>query len=395
MFRSLFHKVVFILLSIALSGCSLLEIKLDSQTTPLTKQELNARIMTREYAKSFFTQVENAADHTAMLYSDSDTLHQSYVLLWKIHSEQGLQAAAYQTSPIAALIDTWVFAAQMERFYVADSGKELFKSEDVKETSISLSKQARSLAKSIMTSNDFKLSEEFVEQFVEDNPFTDISFKRTPAYRDWLKYTEKNETDAVQTLGTMPEAMGDASDRLSLMAEQTPKLISWKAELVALNSSLTGEDLSLTLANLRDTSASLQDFIENNPEYMKNLAEIMSAEIQPLINDLSVKTDQKLDKLTLERIALEKMVTREREALIKMIASERIEIADIVAKERAQFTQDLDRVSQDVVALAIDKLMDLIKGVIIYFILFILVVFFAPLGIGYWLGKRTAVKQPV
>ncbi|NOH97629.1 DHH family phosphoesterase [Vibrio sp. 99-70-13A1] len=393
MFRCLSHRVVFILLSIVLSGCSLLEIKLDSQTTPLTKQELNTRIMTREYTKSFFTQVENAADQTAQQYSESDTLHQSYVLLWKIHSEQGLQAAAYQTSPIAALIDTWVFAEQMEYFFVSGAGNDLFKSEDVKEASIALSAQAKSLAKSILVSNDFKMSTTFVEQFVEDNPFRDMSFKRVPAYRDWLAYTGKSETDAVQTLGTMPEAMGDASDRLSLMAEQTPKLISWKAELVALNSSLTGEDLSLTLANLRDTSSSLQDFIENNPEYMQNLAEIMSAEMQPLINDLSLKTDQKLDKLTLERIALEAMVSREREALIQMVASERIEIAEIVSKERAQFTEDLDRVSQDVVALAVDKLMELIKSVIIYFILFILVVFFAPLGIGYWLGKRTAVNR--
>jgi len=111
--------------------------------------------------------------------------------------------------------------------------------------------------------------------------------------------------------------------------------------------------------------------------------------MQPLLNDLSDKTDQKLAMLTEERVALEKMVTREREALVEMIAKERIEIAGIVTSERELFTQDLDRVSQEVVVLAIDKLMELIKGVIIYFILFILVVFFAPLGIGYWLGKRT------
>ncbi|MFA0071209.1 chemotaxis protein, partial [Vibrio breoganii] len=135
-----------------------------------------------------------------------------------------------------------------------------------------------------------------------------------------------------------------------------------------------------------------QDFIENNPEYMQTLASIMSTEMQPLLNDLSDKTDQKLAMLTEERVALEKMVTREREALVDMIAKERIEIAGIVTSERELFTQDLDRVSQEVVVLAIDKLMDLIKGVIIYFILFILVVFFAPLGIGYWLGKRTINK---
>ncbi|MFA0675576.1 chemotaxis protein, partial [Vibrio sp. 10N.222.51.A6] len=246
--------------------------------------------------------------------------------------------------------------------------------------------------KGVLSSSDFKKSKAFVAEFAASNPFKDLTFRSTPAYREWLSYLGKDESQIVQSLGTMPEAMGDASDRLSLMADQTPKLMTWKAELVAMNSSLTGEDLSMTLESLRQTSASMQDFIENNPEYMQTLASIMSTEMQPLLNDLSDKTDQKLAMLTEERVALEKMVTREREALVAMIAKERIEIAGIVTSERELFTQDLDRVSQEVVVLAIDKLMDLIKGVIIYFILFILVVFFAPLGIGYWLGKRTANK---
>ncbi|GAL02337.1 methyl-accepting chemotaxis protein [Photobacterium aphoticum] len=36
-----------------LSGCSLLEVKIESQTVPLTQQELNMRLMTREYAQQF------------------------------------------------------------------------------------------------------------------------------------------------------------------------------------------------------------------------------------------------------------------------------------------------------------------------------------------------------
>ncbi|MFA0238106.1 MULTISPECIES: chemotaxis protein [Vibrio] len=379
-------------LSIVLSGCSLLEVKLDSQTTPLTQQELQARIMTREYAKMFFTRVEDSADLIAQSYPADDTLHQSYVLLWKIHAEQGLQQAAYQTSPMSALIDSWVFTAQMNQFYSQGDGADLFVTDNAVETARSLDQEAEKLAKGVLSSSDFKKSKAFVAEFAASNPFKDLTFRSTPAYREWLSYLGKDESQIVQSLGTMPEAMGDASDRLSLMADQTPKLMTWKAELVAMNSSLTGEDLSMTLESLRQTSASMQDFIENNPEYMQTLASIMSTEMQPLLNDLSDKTDQKLAMLTEERVALEKMVTREREALVAMIAKERIEIAGIVTSERELFTQDLDRVSQEVVVLAIDKLMDLIKGVIIYFILFILVVFFAPLGIGYWLGKRTANK---
>ncbi|MFA0609430.1 chemotaxis protein [Vibrio sp. 10N.222.49.B4] len=383
---------IVLVLSIVLSGCSLLEVKLDSQTTPLTQQELQARIMTREYAKMFFTRVEDSADLIAQSYPADDTLHQSYVLLWKIHAEQGLQQAAYQTSPMSALIDSWVFTAQMNQFYSQGDGADLFVTDNAVETARSLDQEAEKLAKGVLSSSDFKKSKAFVAEFAASNPFKDLTFRSTPAYREWLSYLGKDESQIVQSLGTMPEAMGDASDRLSLMADQTPKLMTWKAELVAMNSSLTGEDLSMTLKSLRQTSASMQDFIENNPEYMQTLASIMSTEMQPLLNDLSDKTDQKLAMLTEERVALEKMVTREREALVAMIAKERIEIAGIVTSERELFTQDLDRVSQEVVVLAIDKLMDLIKGVIIYFILFILVVFFAPLGIGYWLGKRTANK---
>jgi hypothetical protein len=348
--------------------------------------------MTREYAKMFFTRVEDSADLIAQSYPADDTLHQSYVLLWKIHAEQGLQQAAYQTSPMSALIDSWVFTAQMNQFYSQGDGADLFVTENAVETARSLDQEAEKLAKGVLSSSDFKSSKAFVAEFAASNPFKDLTFRSTPAYREWLAYLGKDESQIVQSLGTMPEAMSDASDRLSLMADQTPKLMTWKAELVAMNSSLTGEDLSMTLESLRQTSASMQDFIENNPEYMQTLASIMSTEMQPLLNDLSDKTDQKLAMLTEERVALEKMVTREREALVAMIAKERIEIAGIVTSERELFTQDLDRVSQEVVVLAIDKLMDLIKGVIIYFILFILVVFFAPLGIGYWLGKRTASK---
>ena len=306
MLRFSSRRWMVLVLSIALSGCSLLEVKLDTQTTPLTQQELNARIMTREYAKMFFMRVEDSADLIAQSYPADDTLHQSYVLLWKIHAEQGLQQAAYQTSPMSALIDSWVFTAQMNQFYRQGDGANLFATDHAVETARFLDQEAEKLAKGVLSSSDFKNSKVFVAQFAASHPFKDLTFRITPAYREWLNYLGKDESQIVQSLGTMPEAMSDASDRLSLMADQTPKLMSWKAELVALNSSLTGEDLSMTLESLRQTSASMQDFIENNPEYMQTLASIMSTEMQPLLNDLSDKTDQKLAMLTEERVALEK-----------------------------------------------------------------------------------------
>ncbi|UTZ38023.1 chemotaxis protein [Vibrio campbellii] len=368
-------------LVLSLSGCSLLEVKIDSQTVPLTKQELNMRIMTREYAQQFFAQVEQAADVLYENYEPSDKVNQSYILLWKINAEEGLQASAYQVSPMAALIDTWVFTHQMNQFYSEGVGKDLFTTGEAKQVSVHLAKEVDKLAKSLLKRDVYENTKVFVAGFVEKYPFADLSMIRTPAYRAWLAANQISEEEAVTTLGTMPEAIGDVSDRLSLVSEQTPKIMTWKAQLLALNSSASIEQVNAALNSLKVTSESLKDFIDNNPEYMRNLAEQMAVQLQPLVEDIDQKTEERLSQLSEERQALEQMVARERQ-----------EIAQIITNEREKFAQDLDHVSQEVVNLAMDKLIELVKSTIIYFILFILVIFFAPLVLGYALGKRSAVR---
>ncbi|EOV0048861.1 chemotaxis protein [Vibrio parahaemolyticus] len=367
-----------------LSGCSLLEVKIDSQTVPLTKQELNMRILTREYALQFFAQVEQAADVLQEQYDPNDKVNQSYVLLWKINAEEGLQAAAYQVSPMAALIDTWVFTHQMNQFYATGAGRDIFATDEAKQVSAHLANEVDQLAQSLLKKEVYDKTKLFVADFVKQYPFADLSMIRTPAYRAWLEANQISEEDAVTTLGTMPEALGDVSDRLSLVSEQTPKIMTWKAQLLALNSSASIEKVNAALNSLQVTADSMRDFIDNNPEYMRYLAEQMAVELQPLVEDIDQKTEAHLSQLGEERQALEDMVARERQ-----------EIALIITHEREKFAQDMDRVSQEVVTLAMTKLIELVKSTIVYFILFIAAIFFAPLGLGYVLGKRAAVKTKV
>ncbi|TOO66277.1 chemotaxis protein [Vibrio parahaemolyticus] len=367
-----------------LSGCSLLEVKIDSQTVPLTKQELNMRILTREYALQFFAQVEQAADVLQEQYEPNDKVNQSYVLLWKINAEEGLQAAAYQVSPMAALIDTWVFTHQMNQFYATGAGRDIFATDEAKQVSAHLANEVDQLAQSLLKKEVYDKTKLFVADFVRQYPFADLSMIRTPAYRAWLEANQISEEDAVTTLGTMPEALGDVSDRLSLVSEQTPKIMTWKAQLLALNSSASIEKVNAALNSLQVTADSMRDFIDNNPEYMRYLAEQMAVELQPLVDDIDQKTEARLSQLGEERQALEEMVARERQ-----------EIALIITHEREKFAQDMDRVSQEVVNLAMTKLIELVKSTIVYFILFIAAIFFAPLGLGYVLGKRAAVKTKV
>ncbi|MBR9789478.1 MAG: chemotaxis protein [Vibrionaceae bacterium] len=371
-------------MAMTLSGCSLLEVKIDSQTVPLTKQELNIRILTREYALQFFAQVEQAADALEAQYDPNDQINQSYILLWKINAEEGLQAAAYQVTPMAGLIDTWVFAHQVDEFYATGAGSNLFATDEAKKVSEHLAYEVDKLAQSVLKKEVYDNTKRFVADFVKQHPFADLSMIRTPAYRAWLEFNQISEEEAVTTLGTMPEALGDVSDRLSLASKQTPKIMAWKAQLLALNSSASIEKVNAALSSLQVTADSMRDFIDNNPEYMRYLAEQMAVELQPLVDDIDLKTEARLSQLGEERQALEEMVARERQ-----------EIALIITHEREKFAQDMDRVSQQVVDLAMTKLIELVKSTIVYFILFIIAIFFAPLGLGYVLGKRAAVKVKV
>lgn len=374
-------SMMVMLVAIMLSGCSLLEVKIDSQTVPLTKQELNMRILTREYALQFFAQVEQAADTLEAKYDPNDQINQSYILLWKINAEEGLQSSAYQVTPMAGLIDTWVFAHQVDEFFSTGAGSNLFATDEAKKVSEQLAYEVDKLAQSVLKKEVYDNTKRFVSDFVKQHPFSDLSMLRTPAYRAWLEFNQISEEEAVTTLGTMPEALGDVSDRLSLASKQTPKIMTWKAQLLALNSSASIEKVNAALNSVQVTADSMRDFIDNNPEYMRYLAEQMALELQPLVNDIDMKTEARLSQLGEERQALEDMVARERQ-----------EIALIITHEREKFAQDMDRVSQQVVDLAMTKLVELVKSTIVYFILFIVAIFFAPLGLGYVLGKRVTVK---
>ncbi len=382
-----FRGVWMVLLTCGLLGCSLLNIKIESETTPLTQQELTMRLLTREYAHQFFAEVEQTADELATRYAAEDVSHQSALLLWKIHAEQGLQRAIYQASPRAALLDAWVFTRQMAQFFQQAPGRALFADSHqalvlVQNTSRHLASAFDQVANSALSRARYVEVERFVAGFATAHPFNDITFVRTPAYRIWLAQDAQRELLAVSTMGTVPEAVSDVSDRLSLAAEQAPKLLTWKTQLIALNTQVSSQQIQATLHSVELTSKALQEFMDNNPKYMTLLAEQMAKQLQPVVDSLDEKTEQRLNQLGRERQAFESMIDRQRQALGTM-----------VSEQRVQLTANVDQVSQDVLTLATDKLIQLLKSLIIYFIVFVAVIFFAPLALGYYLGKRAKTTQ--
>ncbi|ABZ77374.1 conserved hypothetical methyl-accepting chemotaxis protein [Shewanella halifaxensis HAW-EB4] len=379
--KAMFRFCMIAVVAVLTSACSLLEIKLESGIEPLPKEQLNMRVFSRDFSTVFYSQVESAAN---LIERNTDSIPiKSNSLMWKINAEQNLQHTIFQASPTAAMVDTWVFTEQMAQFFESGAGKNVFGEQQQAAIDVSnnLRNQFERTIKNFAAS-DFKKNQAFVKQYVARYPIKDMSFTRQSAFTDWLEFHKISEFDAVTTFGTVPEVMSDISDRMAMIAEQMPKILGWKAELYALHSNINADEIQRTLTSISDTSAKFQQLMAQSPEMMQSLAVDMRTELTPLLDQLSASTDDKLKQLSVERQALELMVKNERIALEAM-----------VARERAAAAVDLEQISQNAVEVVFQELTKTLKSLILYFVLFLLVVFFAPLGLGVWLGKRMQIKK--
>ena len=101
--------LVGLLLSLLLSGCTLVDIDLPSD--PLTPTQINTRLATHEFCAHFTGVVMAAGD--SIIHTATDPAVQISALRWKVHAVSACRGAVLQTSPSGALVDTWVFCAQM------------------------------------------------------------------------------------------------------------------------------------------------------------------------------------------------------------------------------------------------------------------------------------------
>ncbi|WP_417764453.1 chemotaxis protein [Shewanella chilikensis] len=380
--RSLSSWGLVLCLSLLVSGCSLLEVKLESGIEPLPQEQLSMRVFTREYAGSFFAGVEQSAD--LILLRSDDLQSKSNALMWKINAEQTLGQTIFQVSPVAAMIDTWAFTAQMAQFFDSGNGKALFgeQTQLAANTSQQLLADYERRMQGLMSKADFTANQQFIREYAMAHPLFDVSFPRVSAFNDWLSFRKIGEFDAVTTFGSVPEVMSDMSDRMAMLASQTPKLLGWKAELFALHSNINSKEVQQTLKDISETSAKFQKLMNESPQLMSELAVDLRRELTPLLVQLDASAERNLAQLSVERLALEKMVERERIALEQM-----------VDRERQAVTKEADALVQRTVTQVFEEITGVIKSLILYIVLFLLVVFFAPLGLGVWLGKRIGLKQ--
>jgi hypothetical protein len=365
---------------LAVTGCSLLSFK--SPERPLSARDLNARILTRELSTEFVTAVGRCADDIAASEHDPAVLDNT--LRWEIAAVGESRRAATRMAPMMSLLDTWAFAAQMQAFTAeGGSGGALFgvHQEAVRAVADKYATDAEALARRLIPPSELGDYQKFVVEYVRAHPLQDLTFARASVIDLWSR-GKRADTRLVDSLGTIPEAMADAADRLQIYGETMPSQAMRRTQLALREAGYSSVDLRTSLRQLDERLARLGAVAESTPELVHGAEAEVRQSLREVLDRLDASTARTIAALSTQRTALFADLQSEREAVLAAVDTQRKALAS-----------DAGRIADQVVKSSGEQLRYLAGEMLLLLIVLTLIVLGLPFVAGYLLGRARQARR--
>ena len=347
-----------------LGGCASAPPTRTARMTEIGVQQTTAemRVHLREYLRSFSGAIESAAD--GVLVSENDLAIQQSALLLKANGVTTMQAAVFQRDPLAALADAWTLTAAMSRFFEDGKGKALFggSQPQVVETLHTLEGLIDTLVQGTVDKEHMNALRPEINRFLADNPIRDLSFGLPSAgLRPSVLAAAAWSTDALRSVTRIDETAYDIAERLTIYAEQLPKIARWQGEIVLIEA--RREVLAKPLANLDgiDTTIgglgkdvnTVTAFVTGTPDLIAAeralVLETLAQERATILSSVDQQRVATLAALTVEREAILAAVEELRRATVTDLGTETARSLDRIDKLSTARVQELSRVSSDAI----------------------------------------------
>jgi hypothetical protein len=361
-------------LVLCVEGCSLVSLK--SPERPLSTRDLNTRMLTREFSYHFISAVEQRADEIAN--SESDPRIVASALRWKIGAALESQRAAMRMSPQMSLLDTWALALQMKAFLSpGNAGGALFGSRQEAALSIAneLDEDARTLAGNLIPPRELDKDRAFVERYAGEHPLTSLDFVRASVVELWTQ-SQGVDVKLVDSLGTIPEAMADVSDRLTISSEALASQAMWRTQLALRDSGYSGNDIRSALRQLDDRLSKVSATAENAPQLMHDAVADVRRSVFEALDRIDKSSATMIDKLRVER-----------EALTDDLHTERDTVLTAADTQRKALAEDVSRIADQVVKSSGEQVRSLAREVLLLLIVLAIVMLGLPFWAGYMVGR--------
>jgi hypothetical protein len=360
-----------LLLLCVLSGCSLLTIK--SPEVPLTPEEQEARLLTRDYAAHFANVMVRTIDDAS---KDAPPSVSAQALRLKLGSVSEITRASTGLSAVGSLLDTWAFTLQLRDFLVTGAGEDLFGAAqpDVRRDVIALAAEADDLGRKGLAA-DYASDHQFVADYVKRHPLGRVDFVRPSLLAEWV--ADPHAHNPLRSSGTVAQALGDVSDRLRIYGERIPNITLWQAEVALDRAGFDDAAYRNALHDLDAQLARISALAETSPR-------LAHEAIGELRADLHASSDR-LDASWLETL---RTLHTERAALAENIAGERASLVTAFDQQRIQLSADADRIVARTVETSWEQARALVREALLLLIVLAVLVLGLPFGAGYLVGRR-------
>lgn len=343
-------------------------VTIKSPEKPLPTRDLNARILTHEYAAHFISAVDQTADEMAAETQDSQI--RLNTLRWKITAAASSQRAASQIVPMMSLLDTWALSTQMAQFLASEAGRTSFGAEQPRGVTLTadLARDAESMARGLMSKDEFARAQQFVEAYVRDNPMVSLNFARASVIERWVRENGA-ESKLVESLGTVPESLAEARDLVRMYGDNTPEQILWKAQLFAQQSGVTGQDVQTALKQFDERMAHLSALADQTPN-------LLSGTVHDVQRRFETSWSQMLGEFRSQGLSLSGALGTEREAATRSLN-----------EQRQALTADAERISTELIEKAGLEVRRLVREALVLVIVLAVVLLGLPFAAGYLVGR--------
>jgi len=351
MLRQVYCVLFGLTLSLVLAGCSSgttskeTSIKSRKNVTS-SAAELSSR--NQSLLALYSAEIESAADQIMAKSSSPPVRRQA--LVWKAEAIPAMQTSLLRTDPLAALVDSWAFIAQMKAYMAQPDVKQGWGDSYpvVEETLNRMQGQMGQLVKHAAPAADMPVLQQKIDAWAQAHPIQVSLSGRESADTDLVRNLEQSALGARASLNAIVESIGDLTARLDTYNAYLPKQARWQVELMIsdLASSPQAGAAMASAASLTGTLAKTSDTLEHAPELVREMQKTTMADVeaQRLAGQAFLQGERKavLDAVDRERMATVAGLRGERLAATADLRGERQIILDSLQQQEAKMMSDLD-----------------------------------------------------
>ena len=322
----------------------------------ISATELHIRI--QQMAYRFSDVIEEAANQ--IMAESSDPMVRRNALLWKMNAIPAAYTAVFQSEPLVALLDAWVFAVQMGQYFEAGRGKDAFGEHHTIALNASreLEAEIEDLARSVSPTGDISSIKGDVHSWALEHPIESPLFARKTTVTEFADVLAKG-AETLGVVGRVTFGIDELATRISLYNEFLPRQARWQAEfLLAESNAQDGVKVNVDgVAELAKSLDRVLPIIEQAPE-------LVTRERAAAFKAIREERIATLNSIGVQRVATLNWLTKERVALTDALQGERVATLATLREERIASLREIEAIGNRVIVNSITET----KGLIDHFV---------------------------